>query len=84
MNLALLDTPAESVARHVGVPVHECACGIVLPGPDMQRVERRKPETVGALEEMKEQQRLELWRYWDRKIPNNPFVWRQLAAAAIR
>ena len=31
-----------------------------------------------------DQQRLELWRYWDRKLPNNPFVRRQLAAAAIR
>ena len=27
-----------------------------------------------------ETQRLELWRQWDRKLPNNPFVLRQLAA----
>ena len=33
---------------------------------------------------MLDQQRLELWRYLDWKLPNNPFVWRQLAAAAIR
>ena len=25
--------------------------------------------------------RLQLWRHWDRKLPNNPFVLRQLAAA---
>jgi hypothetical protein len=28
-------------------------------------------------------QRLDLWRHWDRKLPNNAFVLRQLAAAAL-
>src|SRR5262249_44094642 len=41
MSLALPNLPVECVARHVGVPVHERAGGIVLPGPDMQCVERR-------------------------------------------
>jgi len=27
--------------------------------------------------------RLELWRYWNRKLPNNPFVHRQLEAARL-
>ncbi len=27
--------------------------------------------------------RLELWRHWDRKLPNNPFVRRQLEAARL-
>jgi hypothetical protein len=27
-----------------------------------------------------DQDRLELWRHWDRKLPNNPFVQRQIAA----
>jgi hypothetical protein len=26
-----------------------------------------------------DQNRLELWRHWDRKLPNNPFVQRQIA-----
>ena len=34
---------------------------------------------AGALD----QRRLELWRYWDHKLPNNPFVKRQLAAAQM-
>ena len=29
-----------------------------------------------------EADRLELWRYWNRKLPNNPFVLRQLEAAS--
>jgi hypothetical protein len=29
-----------------------------------------------------ESQRLDLWRRWDRKLPNNPFVLRQITAAA--
>jgi tetratricopeptide (TPR) repeat protein len=28
-----------------------------------------------------EKRRLELWRHWDRQLPNNPFVQRQIAAA---
>jgi hypothetical protein len=31
-----------------------------------------------------ENNRLELWRHWDGKLPNNPFVQRQLAAAGTR
>ena len=42
------------LARNVGVPVYECAVGIVLPSPDMQGIERRKPEAVGGREQMKE------------------------------
>ena len=30
-----------------------------------------------------EASRLELWRHWDRKLPNNPFVRRQLEAARL-
>src|SRR5437016_9005782 len=48
------DLPAECIARHVRVPVHERTGGILLPGPHMQCVERRKSEAVGTLEEMKE------------------------------
>src|SRR5437868_3542597 len=29
-------------------------------------------------------QRLDLWQYWDHKLPNNPFVQRQLAAAQTK
>ena len=46
----LVVLPGESVARHVGVPVHEGAVGILFPGPDVQRIEGRKPEAVGAVE----------------------------------
>ena len=28
-----------------------------------------------------EKRRLDLWRHWDRQLPNNPFVQRQIAAA---
>ena len=30
-----------------------------------------------------DQQRRELWQYWDQRLPNNPFVRRQLAAATL-
>ena len=36
------------------MPVHERALGILLPRPDVQGVERREPEAVGALEEVEE------------------------------
>jgi tetratricopeptide (TPR) repeat protein len=39
---------------------------------------RRTSETLKA--ETVEARRVELWRQWDRKLPNNPFVLRQLAA----
>jgi imidazolonepropionase-like amidohydrolase len=45
--------PGESVAGNLGVPVHERAAGVFLPGPDMQRVERREPEAIGTLEQVK-------------------------------
>jgi len=36
---------------------------------------------VGRMDEAGslDQNRLELWRHWDRKLPNNPFVQRQIA-----
>ena len=37
-------------------------------------------EQAGALDTL----RVELWRHWDRKLSNNPFVLRQLAAASAR
>src|SRR5215813_8781364 len=52
--MCCLDPSVEGVARHVGVPVHECACRIVLPRPYMQRVEGRESEAVRSFEEMKE------------------------------
>src|SRR5205807_1987750 len=45
---------AEGVARNVCVPVHERAAGVFLPRPYMQRVERRQPEAIGTLEQVKE------------------------------
>jgi hypothetical protein len=44
----------EGLARNLGMPVHERAVGIVLPCPDVQRVEGRKPEAVRALEQVQE------------------------------
>jgi len=44
---------AECLARNVRVPVHERPVGILLPRPDMQRVERREPKTIGGFEQMK-------------------------------
>src|SRR3954470_1152225 len=46
--------PVESVTRHAGIPVRERAVRIVLPCPDVQRVERRRPEAIGGLEVVKE------------------------------
>jgi len=34
-----------------------------------------RTDEAGSLD----QNRLELWRHWDRKLPNNPFVQRQIA-----
>jgi hypothetical protein len=50
------------------VPVHERAIGVLLPRPDMQSVERREPETIGALEQVKKLSH-ELWRIRMRFIP---------------
>jgi tetratricopeptide (TPR) repeat protein len=38
----------------------------------------RRPDLASAVDA----RRLELWRQWDRKLPNNPFVQRQLASLA--
>jgi tetratricopeptide (TPR) repeat protein/predicted Ser/Thr protein kinase len=43
-------------------------------------VDRRLSQSAEA--EALESRRLDLWRQWDRKLPNNPFVQRQLAAPA--
>src|SRR5215467_9991482 len=58
----------ERLARNVGVPVHERAIGVVLPRPDMQSVERREPEAIGALEQMKKLSH-KLWRSRMRFVP---------------
>src|SRR5262245_64943637 len=50
----LLAHSVEPVARHVRVPVRERAERIVLPRPHVQRVERREPEAVRRIEEVKE------------------------------
>src|SRR5262249_59349233 len=50
----LLVRTVETVARHVRVPVRERAQRIVLPRPHVQRVERRQPEAVWRVEEVKE------------------------------
>src|SRR5262249_62059670 len=42
------------IAGNIGVPVHKRAVRILLPGPDMQRVEGRKPEAIGGLEVMED------------------------------
>src|SRR6266498_3956881 len=52
---------AEGLAGNVRVPVDERAVGILLPRPDMQCVERREPEAVGAFKQMKELSH-KLWR----------------------
>jgi hypothetical protein len=41
----------------------------------------RRARLADAASEM-EARRADLWRHWDRKLPNNPFVRRQLAALA--
>jgi serine/threonine protein kinase len=43
---------------------------------DLAALERRAGDASRAA--MLDQQRLELWRYWDRKLPGNAFVRRQL------
>lgn len=44
----------------------------------LARLERRNDLTAEA--EVLESRRMELWRHWDRKLPNNPFVLRQIPA----
>src|SRR5690349_106707 len=48
--VGLLRGAVERVARNLRVPVHEGARGVVLPGPDVQRVEPWQPEPVRRLE----------------------------------
>jgi hypothetical protein len=38
-----------------------------------------RPDRAAAFES----RRLELWRQWDGKLPNNPFVLRQIAAKPV-
>ncbi len=46
----------------------------------MAAIYRRTGETAKAHE--MELRRLKLWQHWDRKLPNNPFILKQLASAA--
>jgi tetratricopeptide (TPR) repeat protein len=46
---------------------------------DLGNFRRRAGDAAQA--SLLDQQRLDLWRHWDRKLPNNPFVRRQLALA---
>src|SRR6516162_2486991 len=55
-------------ARNVRVPVDESALRILLPGPDMERVEGREAEAIRAVEQMKELSH-ELGRAGMRLIP---------------
>jgi tetratricopeptide (TPR) repeat protein len=43
---------------------------------DLAELHRRAGDAAQA--SMLEQQRLDLWRFWDHKLPNNPFISRQL------
>ena len=60
---------AERLARNVGMPVYERAVGILLPRPDMQRVERWEPEAIRSFEQVKELSH-ELRRSRMRRIPH--------------
>jgi hypothetical protein len=44
--------PRKCLAGNVGVPIHEGAVGILLPGPHVKGVERGKPEAIGTFEIM--------------------------------
>src|SRR5262249_28283857 len=65
---ALAVLSGKRLARNVWVPVHERAVGIVLPGPDMQGIEGREPEAIGAFPVMKELSH-EFWRTFMLRIP---------------
>src|SRR5215831_10297761 len=58
----------EGLARNVRVPVHECAIGIVLPGPHVERIKRRESETIRAVEQV-EKLAHELRRTRVRRVP---------------
>ncbi len=47
---------------------------------NLERLYRRSGETAKAQD--MESRRIKLWQLWERKLPNNPFVLRQIAAAA--
>src|SRR5262245_31673857 len=64
----LILAAGECGARHVGMPVHECAGRVFLPCPHMQCVERRESETVGSFKVMKELSH-QLWRGGVCRIP---------------
>jgi hypothetical protein len=49
---------------------------------DLGNLHRRAGHSAKA--DALDQRRLDLWRYWDHKLPNNPFVQRQLAAAQMK
>ena len=53
-NPDLMGLAVKLFTRNIRVPVHESSVRIVLPRPDMQRVERRQTEAIGKLEVMKE------------------------------
>ncbi|MGH9723237.1 MAG: hypothetical protein ACRD8O_23755, partial [Bryobacteraceae bacterium] len=53
--------------------------GIYLALAQMHR-RARQPDLASAVDV----RRLELWRHWDRKRPNNPFVQRQLAGVTTQ
>jgi tetratricopeptide (TPR) repeat protein len=55
----------------------------------LSRIYRRLAEVdtlAGRAAQAREagQRRLELWQFWDRKLPNNSFIQRQLAAARVK
>src|SRR5687767_14340628 len=52
--LSCSGTRVESFAGDLRMPVHEHAGGVLLPRPDMQRIESRQAEAVRALEQMQE------------------------------
>src|SRR5215813_6314024 len=52
----------KGLARYIGMPVHKCSVRVILPRPDVQRVERRETKAIRALEVM-EKLSLELWRF---------------------
>ena len=53
VGLDSLSLAAVLLARNVGMPIHERTVWIVLPCPDMQRVERWETEAIGKLEVVK-------------------------------
>ena len=71
--LASKPDPQNDLPNAASISLLEASLGALL-----RRVGRT--EEAASLEES----RLELWRQWDRKLPGNPFVRRQLTAGAAR